>query len=323
MTQHYFLGIDGGGSKTLGVIMDQSGAILANARMGASAVVGIPSVRACEVLATMKQRLCDDAGIAPDEITGVGLGLNGIDFVDEYPAQFEALSACLGIAHAHFTLVNDGIVALWGASPARASVIVHHGSGVTNAFRADYGQERLFDHLDAGKMFEIRHALAAVVARMIDGREERTPLLAAMLDHYGVHDEGAYAELLFRGRISGERILTGPGIAFTAWQLGDLVAMRLIERAANDYACAARALVRHTGDDACRIAFGGGVLNHAPDAFIALIAERISMEFPRAGVLRPMLSPAHGAALMTAFHHGIDSTVLYARLLDAGSVKGS
>ena len=253
-----------------------------------------------------------------------GWGLTASTFVDEYPAQFAALSACLEIAGEHFTLVNDGIVALWGATPARASVIVHHGSGVTNAYRADYGQEWLFDHLNAGDMFDMRHALVALVARMIDGREERTPLLAAMLDHYDVMDEGAYAELAFRKRISGERILTGPGIAFAAWLAGDPVATRLVERAADDYACTACTLVRRTGDDACQVAFGGGVLNHAPDAFVALLAKRIHVEFPQAGVLRPLLSPAHGAALMTAFHHGINPTELYARLLQkSGSTKGS
>ena len=312
--RQYFVGLDSGGSKTLGVLMDQDGAILSSGRAEGAAIVGQPSPRSCGVLASMKQRLCADAGIAAEAVSGIGLGLSGIDFADEFPMQHAALAACLGVPVSQLSLVNDGIVALWGASPAKASAIVHHGSGFTNAYRAGFGQERLFDHLDVGRIFDIRYALTALVARMIDGRAEPTPLREAALRHYGVSGE-AYAEALYRERIPGERIRGGAAVVYDAWLREDAAAARLVARAADDYAATACTLVVRTGDERCEVAFGGGVINHAPAAFIALLADRVRAVHPSAGVMRPQLSPAHGAAMMAAFHRGLDPQALYAKLL--------
>ena len=314
MQKVLFIGIDGGASKTLGVLIDAAGRVLSSARAAGSAIVGPPSARACEVLAALKQRLCDAAGVAPDAIAGIGLGLNGIDFADEFPQQHAALSVCLGIAGVHLTLVNDGIVALWGASSVPASVIVHHGSGFTDAYRSEYGTERLFDHLDVGRMFDIRYALGALVARMIDGRAAATPLKDAVLRHYGVANEAVYAAALFRQRIPGDRIMTGAAVVFAAWLDRDAAATALVTRAAEDYVCTACAMVRRTAAANCHVAFGGGVIHHAPAAFMALLAERVRAEYPEATVSRPQLSPAHGAALMSAFRHGLDPAVLYAEM---------
>jgi N-acetylglucosamine kinase-like BadF-type ATPase len=310
----YFIGIDGGGSKTLGTLQDSAGVVQARARDGGSSIIGAPSDHACAVLAGVKARLCADAGVEPAAIAGIGLGLNGIDFADEFALQHEALSACLGIAPAMLTLVNDGIVALWGASPAAASVIIHHGSGFTHAWRARYGDEQPFDHLDVGKTFDIRHGLTALVARMLDGRVPATPLREAALAYYGVAAED-YAEALFRGRIPRERIRTAPVLAFAAWQDGDPAATGLVDTAAAEYAGIAVTLAARTGDLRCHVAFGGGVINHAPEAFLALLTARVHAICPDATVARPWLNPADGAALMAAHRHGLDPVPLYERML--------
>ena len=171
-------------------------------------------------------------------------------------------------------------------------------------------------------MFDIRAALGALVARMIDGRAPATPLKSAVLAHYGVVDEAGFAEAWYRQRIPRELVHTAQTVAFTAWLEGDAEATRLVERAAEDYACTAGALVRRTGDPSCVVAFGGGVIDHAPDEFLALLAELVHREFPEAPVIRPVLAPGEGAALLAAFHAGRDPAPLYARLLAEASPKG-
>jgi N-acetylglucosamine kinase-like BadF-type ATPase len=249
------------------------------------------------------------------------LGLSGIDFADEFAGQHAALSACLGIAPERLTLVNDGVAALWGASVAACAGIVHHGSGVTHAYRAGFGNEQPYDHLDVGHLFDIRYALAALVARMIDGRAPVTPLKAAVLAHYGIADEAEYAAELYRRRIPRELHRTAQGHAFAAWLAGDPEATRLVESAAADYALTAAALVHRTGDPRAEVAFGGGVLNHAPEEFHALLVERVGELAPEAVVVRPRLSPGHGAALMAAFHHGVEVGPAWERMLGGSEAE--
>lgn len=316
MTRQYFIGIDGGGTKTIGVLIDGSGAVLANARNGKSSIIGYPAPESCAVLVELKRRLCIEAGISPEEITAIGLGLNGIDFADEMEMQHAALSECLEIARLNLALANDGIAGLWAASPSAKSVVVQHGTAFTNAYRSAYGNEQIFDQLDVGGMFDIRQALTRLVARMIDGRAPTTALKEAALRHYGV-TAAEYAEALFRKRIPLERIDCGTCVVFSAWQAGDPAAVRLVEQATDDYVCTALTLVARIGDTHCDVAFGGGVINHAPDTFIDLLAARVHAAYPEARVSRPRLSPAHGAAYMAAFHHGLDPLGLYERALDS------
>lgn len=318
MPQQYFIGIDGGASKTLGVLIDGEGCLLANTRLGGSAIVGAPTAESRMILASLKQRLCSEAHVSPLAITGIGLGLNGIDFADEFPIQQAELCACLRIDDSQLTLVNDGIAALWGASPAERSVIVQLGTGVTTAYRSGYGQEQLFDHLDAGSIFDLRRALAVLVARMIDGRADVTPLKAAALAHYQVQDEATFAELLFRERLPHAQFATGQQVVFMAWLDGDAAATRLVMQAVEDYAVTACAMIARTGADHCTVAFGGGVIQHAPQAFLALLAERVHARYPEADVISPRLSPAHGAALMTAYHHGLDPHALFDAIMHDG-----
>ncbi len=315
MSQRYFIGLDGGGSKTFGVLLDEQGKLLASARVGRSAIVGAPSPHACEILSSLKGRLCGEAGIAAGQVTGIGLGLNGIDFADEFPLQHAQLSTCLDIPAEHLSLVNDGIAALWGASPAERQVIVQMGSAPTTAYRAGYGEERLFDHLNVGKQFDLRHELSALIARMIDGRAACTPLKEAVLRYYGVEDEAMYAERLFRQQIPRERLHTGHTLVFSAWQAHDPAATHLVELAAEDFACTACAMAARVGGQDCTVAFGGGVIQHAPDAFLDLLAERVHAVYPDACIIRPRLSPAHGAAIMAAFQHGLPPAAFYSALL--------
>ncbi|MHB9023021.1 MAG: N-acetylglucosamine kinase [Armatimonadota bacterium] len=306
-----FVGIDGGGSKTTGVLLDGTGLVLARTRTGKSAIVGNPSPESLAVLSSVLQTLCVDAGVSREQVAGIGLGLNGIDFADEYPLQYSALSACFALPNAQLTLVNDGIPALWGASPKEHAAVLQHGSGVTSAYRTGFGMERTFDHLDAGKQFDIRQQLATRVARMVDGRYPATPLKDAVLRHYGIDDEREYAEMLFRQRIPREIFRSATLVAFAAWLEGDPAATELVLAATDDYACTANALIKATGNPACHLAFGGGVIQHAPPAFFELLVERVHARNPEALVTRPLLTSEFGAAIMAAYQAGGDPRLFF------------
>lgn len=309
----YYLGIDGGASKTRGVLITDSGRVLARAAAGGSSIIGLPHAVALATLSEIVQSLCEQAAIAVSTVAGCGLGLNGIDFADEIPGQHAALAAGLGIAPERLTLVNDGIVALWGASSAPAAAILQHGSAFTGGYRARHGQEQLFDHLGVGETFDLRGGLRMLVARMLDGRAAPTPLLDAALAHYGVTADD-YAEALFRQCIPHERLRNTPPLIFAAWEDGDSAAEWLVERALDDYALVAKALIAHTGSDAAEIAFGGGVITQAPPRFWNDLAERVRARFPGVTVKSPDLPPEHGAAIMAAFAAGVEPVALFQSL---------
>lgn len=314
------LGVDGGASKTAGVLIDEECRILASGQIGGSAIIGEPNPKSCAALSELVGALCAEAGQARDAIAHCGIGLNGIDFDDEFPVQLTGISQALGLPAARVTLVNDGIAALWGASPARASVIVQHGSGFTASYRSDYGRETLFDHLHVGDVLDMRYALTSLVARMILGMVQATPLKEATLAAYGV-EEGRYCEAIYRREIPSECIRTTVPMIFAAWERGDAGAATLVEAAAADYALAARAMIVKTGSDRPAVTLGGGQLRSAPDAFRELITAQIREQYPEvATASAPRLAPEYGAALMAAHAVGLEAEALFG-MLERGRMR--
>jgi len=313
------IGIDGGATKTAGVLITSDGRVVARARARGSAIIGPPGSEACATLSSILDSLCAQAAIARGDIAWLGLGLNGIDFEDELPLQHATLAAALRISPDRLTLVNDGLVALWGASAAPAACIVHHGSGFTAAYRAEHGKEQLFNHLDVARIFDMRSALVSLVERVILGMAEPTPLKEKALAHFGITDERKYCEAVFRRLIPRERQLSSLPLIYQACLEGDPAAADLVAKAAHDYAVAAVTMIRRTGNPNADATFGGGVIASAPAQFWPLLAARVHDCYPAATVKPPELPAELGAAIMAGYHIGLDPAKLLEELREADS----
>lgn len=297
----FFLGIDGGASKTAGAMLSGTGRLLATFRTGGSAIVGKPSIEACAVLAEVVVGLCRAAGCSRDRVSYCAIGLNGVDFADTQPMQHAEIARAIGLPPDRMTLVNDGIVALWAATPTPAATLLQHGSGFTGAYRRQHGEEVLFDHLHVGDTYDLRRGLVAAVARMIDGRQDPTPLKDCTLARFAIADEAAYCEAVYRGTIQRDRLKNTAPLVFEAWLAGDPAAAQLVQRAVDDYALAARAMVALIGSDDADVVFGGGVILRGPGQFWDLLADKVRSHCPKARTKRPDLPPEIGAAIMAAY----------------------
>ncbi len=315
------IGLDGGGTKTAGVFITADGRVLACANARGSAILGPPKSKACATLDSIVTSLCAQAGAARADIAWLGLGLNGVDFEDEHPMQHAMLAAALDISPDRFTLVNDGLVALWGASAVPAACIVHHGSGFTAAYRAGYGEERLFNHLDGARIFDMRSALVSLIERMILGLAEPTPLKAKTLAHFEIEEESGYAEAVFRRRLPRERMMTTPPLIYQSWLEGDPAAAELVEQAVDDYALAAAAMITRTGRLDADATFGGGVIACAPTELGLLLADHVHRIYPSATIKPPDLPASFGAAIMAGYHIGLEPRQLFEALLTSHSSK--
>jgi len=315
-----YLGLDGGGTKTAGAITDGAGRVLARARTGPSAIVGAVNPRSRRVLAEVVTDLLRQARLKRAGIRFCAVGLNGIDFTDEFPVQFRGVCSAIGLPGRKVALVNDAIPALWGATDSPAAGLLQHGSGKTSALRTAFGGERLYDHLDAGLLYDIRGDLLRAVARMIDGRLPSSPLKAAALRYFRIRREKDFAEALYRRRIPWPLIARGCALAYRWWLKGDPNARRLVETAAADYAATGAAMVRRTGSPSAAAAFGGGVIAAAPDRFWSLLRRRLKVHAPRARLVRPAMTAEYGACVMAAWHGGEDPAA-YFRLVVASVRK--
>jgi glucosamine kinase len=313
MTTTIFVGIDGGATKTACSVIDGSGRLLASVQQGPSAILGRPSNEACGTLGAIMEDALRKAECSRAQVTHCGVGLNGIDLATDFPLQHQVISEALGFDASRVCLANDGIAALWGASEQPSAAIVQFGSGITAAYRSSYGNERLFDHLDTGRLFDPRHELIRTVARMIDGRMAPTPLKEAALAFFNV-SAGELHEASFSGRISQRQKISTAPLIFRFWLDGDSAATELVERTIDDLAASARAMIASIGGRDVTLVYAGGVINNAPVQFFKRLVQRT----PQALIVRPLFLPALGACLMAAFAAGADVGGLYSRLKAKG-----
>ena len=129
----YYLGIDGGGTKTRCVLGDEM-IVLATAMSGGSNIVRLGETQAREALHTAIRQVCATANISPAQISAVCIGAAGADR-PEIVAKIRAILAELISETAPETalpkieVVGDMTIALEAACGAGPGVIAIAGTG--------------------------------------------------------------------------------------------------------------------------------------------------------------------------------------------------
>lgn len=306
-----FIGLDSGGAKTAGVVCDAQGQVLARARDVGAAIIGLPDEAFYAVVEPLVASLCRQAGVLLADVSHLAIGLSGVDYPDEQARQHRLIAERLSL-EGRLTLVNDGVVALWGASPTERSALVQHGSGITTAHRDSYGAEIIYDSIDVAEVFDLRRAAIALTARMIDGRAPATELRDLVLAHCGVEARDFAAWFFREPAAKAHRTSIAP-VVFGAWRQGDAAATQIVEHAVADYVLTAQAMT--TGmQGPFEIAFGGGVINQGGDALQDLIKTRLAAACPQAVQVSVALPPENGAAVLAAFQVGLPPRPLFTTL---------
>lgn len=144
----WFAGIDGGATKTLAVIGDETGRIRGAGRSGPANHQTVGSEGAESAIRDALGEALRSAGTPLSSLDGVLLGLAGAD----YPSDFALLDrVCRQMLSATpFSVVNDSWVALRGGTRRGWGIVSVCGTGSNTAGRAPDGRE----HIVIGMSYE-------------------------------------------------------------------------------------------------------------------------------------------------------------------------
>lgn len=299
------LGVDGGGTKTAFVLVDDSGVVLARAEQPSAYYLEHGRERAAEVLAAGTAAVCGDAGVGPDGIAFAFFALPGYGeisgdaaFLDEAPV------AVLG--HRRYRSGND-MVAGWAGSLGGADGInviagtgsMTYGERKGRSNRVGGWGEQLGDE-GSGHWIGLR-ALNAFT-RMSDGRTPRGPLHRLLRESAGVASDLDMIGVVFtRWRKGRSEIAALAPLVVRAADEGDAVAERILADAAAELADlveATRANLGFAAGETVPVSYSGGVFSvpRVRDGFAAALRDRS----PDYDLRAPLLGPAVGAALYAA-----------------------
>lgn len=291
----YVVGIDAGGTKTVGLLADETGQVLAEARGGGANLQTHGELQVEKVFDEILDTLGHDRPIA-----AVGLGIAGVD----RPHDESVIRSILRrLGHRETArVVNDAAIALVAGAPERVGIVILAGTG-SIAYGADRGGRTArsggygFLLADEGSGYWLGHQALRAAVRAADGRGPQTLLRPILFEALEVSSVAELIPRVYEKGLPKHRIAALAGVVETARALGDSVAEGLVDAAARELAAAARAVARRLefGAEPFPIVLAGGVFKACPTLPARLPAH---LELP-GGRLTPLtVEPARGAVTL-------------------------
>lgn len=288
----YVAGIDAGGTKTVGLLADETGAVVAEAR-GPGA--NLQTHGELEVEKVFDEILDGLARHQP--ISAVCLGIAGVD----RPHDEGVIRGILRrLGHRETArVVNDGAIALVAGAPQRVGVVVLAGTG-SIAYGADrngrtaraggYG----FLLADEGSGYWLGHQSLRATVRAEDGRGPETRLRTLIFEALGISSVAELIPHVYERGLPKHRIAAFASLVQKARDEGDGVAAGLIDAAGLELALAARSVARQLGlgGEPFPVVLAGGVFKGCPSVADALSR---SLGLPGAKPSLLTVEPARGA----------------------------
>ena len=307
----YYLGIDGGGSKTTCVVGDES-SILATVTVGASNITRVGEAGAREVLQQAIREACRAAGTNPQQVLRACIGAAGAGR-SEIAATVRKIVR--EVVSGEIEVVGDMEIALAAAFGAGPGVIVIAGTGSIAFGRDPQGRTARaggwgFAVSDEGSAHWIGRAAVSAALRAADqAGEERAeddpewPAARLFCELKTAWSVNSLEQLARKANSDGDFAVLFPAVLAAA-EAGDAVARRVNAQAAGELAqlagivlCRLFPLQRSAALSAVPMAMAGGVFRHA-----AMIRELFYNEVraanPEVVLNSEVVDPVQGALQM-------------------------
>jgi N-acetylglucosamine kinase-like BadF-type ATPase len=304
----HVLGIDAGGTKTLCLLADENGRIIAEGLGPGANFHTSGDVELEHALRQVIHMAISDRGIAP---AAVCVGIAGVDRENE--AHIVRTMIQPSVPGSRVVVVSDALIALEAGAGESPGIVVISGTG-SIAYGRNAGLEAArsggWGHIigDEGSGYWIgRQALSAVV-RAVDGRGPVTRLTGDILAHFGIEDISGLPRIVYDLDLPRMSVAALGPVVQHASGLGDPVATDILERAAVELTLAARSVAARLDmeNDVFVFVLAGGVFRVVPSLVDAItrrlvaVAPRSRVQLldgePASGAVRLALAEAHGGA---------------------------
>jgi N-acetylglucosamine kinase len=292
----HVLGIDAGGTKTVCLLADSQGSIVSEGRGPGANLHTAGELAVEKVLHAAMETAIGDRDITPAAIC---LGIAGVDREDEATAV-RAIMRRIGYK-SRVLVVNDALIGLVAGARDEPGIAINAGTGsIVYGRNAHFEAARAggWGHMigDEGSGYWIGRESLAAVMRAFDGRGPETRLAADILAHFNVDDESRLPRIVYDRELPRVSVAALGPIAQRAAEQGDAVALRILERAADELVLAARSVATRLEmrGDAFTFYLAGGVFRVVPWLADEL-PRRLVEVAPRAQVQTLDEEPAVGA----------------------------
>jgi N-acetylglucosamine kinase-like BadF-type ATPase len=295
----HVLGIDAGGTKTVCLLANDRGEVLAQARAAGANLQVMGEFGVEKILHRVMDETLGDRDIKLDAIC---LGIAGVDRPQDAQTIREVMRR-IG-QKTPTVVVNDALVALVAGAGDQAGVVIVAGTG-SIAFGRDAGGRAAraggWGYLlgDEGGGFWIGRAALSAVVRQFDQRGPATLLTDLVLAHMQLSTPAEVIHVIYDRGLQRHAITGLAGVVQRAMEAGDAVAGEILDRAATELAAAASSVVARLGmrGDVFPTVLAGGIFKGIP-SLVTNVTTRLAEVAPRSEVRRLEIEPANGAVTL-------------------------
>ena len=298
----FVVGVDGGGTKTVGELADLNGAALATYTVGPTNPNVVGTEESARTLCDLIHYLCTHTSCRPGDLRGITLGLAGGGAERVQLEIREKVASGLheeGMPDPRVQVVTDVRIALEGAFGGGPGITVIAGTGSSIMCKTAQGSVELIGGWgrvlgDEGSGYFIGLEALKAVARDYDGISGAEALRNALGGRYGLGSRYRIIEAVYRQQFP---VASLAPLVFDLAAQSDDVSRDILNRAAALLADQVGAALRLVGDGPVGVVLSGGLLEHATP-FKEILTTVIASRFPQVRVQPPLLSPVQGAVMM-------------------------
>lgn len=300
MSESCYFGLDGGGTRTVAILTDTTGEVLAFGRGGSTNYHTVGEAEAKKNMFFMLNSLLSQAGRTQERLQRVCLGLSGCDrpddreLISKWMQEFGVLERTL--------IVNDAVIALAGGALADVGLLVISGTGSIYFARGVDGSTRRIGGwgpllADEGSGYHLgREALRAIM-RAYDGYEPSTRLTELILQALKLERVPQLVRWSTTEGLVKANVAALSRQVFSAAAQNDATALEIVEQLTD---LVAQMTTTLTGlidlGPRYEVVLAGGNFKHSPLYFERAKA-KIEKRLPQAKVILPKMQPVVGAIL--------------------------
>ncbi|MDQ3181334.1 MAG: hypothetical protein M3Q33_12540 [Acidobacteriota bacterium] len=297
-----YLGVDGGGTKTQVVLLDDEAQIVGEGFSGASNPLSVGVETAVSNIVKAIEAACDSANRSRGDIVAATLGLAGVRRTDLRQRLRESFIKRLPVKQIEIT--TDAEIALYGVTLGKAGVVVISGTGSICYGKDGNGKTAMAGGWgpiagDEGGGASIARRALQAIAKASDGRGEPTKLSDAGVNYFRTSTPENLLVAIYSPQIDNAKIAGFARFVVETAQTGDKIAAGILEEAGLELGLAVNAVIAKLNLKNRKIPIGFvGSIFRAGGLITDSLLKIVRRFAPKAHLTEPLLQPPCAAAQM-------------------------
>ncbi len=299
-----FLGIDGGGTKTEFLIIDEKGKILVHTTMPTCHYKQTSLENFKNVIQDGINNVCNQIGIDISQIDYAFVGIPGYGEIAEDVDVLDSIVENI-LSSKKYKCSNDSVVAWAGSLACQPGINIVAGTGAIGFGVDNKGNTARasgWGHFcgDEGSAYWLGRKVIEIFTKQSDGRMEKSILYEIVRNKFNIEDDFELLDIVINDmKMKRDEIGKLAKLLYKAAEVGDKIALKIYSEASYEHYLTILAVIEKLDFDLNReilVSYSGGVFN-AEKYVLEPLKKYLKEEKPNIRLIKPILKPVTGAAL--------------------------